>query len=97
MRVFLLVLLLGLTTTAVQAAAVAKLSVPGMTCSVCPITVRKALTGLPGVLGAEVDYDSRSAEVTYDPDKVAPGDLLKATADAGYPSRLVVPGAESKR
>lgn len=106
MRVFLLMLaLLGAGPVAADSAAdsaagsdaVARLSVPGMTCPVCPITVRKALTAVPGVTEARVDYDSRSAWVRYDPARVAPAALLQATADVGYPSQLVAPVAGESR
>lgn len=91
MRVLLLMLSLWSAVAAAAPAAesrVADLSVPGMTCPVCPITVRKALTALPGVVSAEVDYDSRSATVVYDPARVDVARLRQATADAGYPSEL---------
>ena len=40
------------------------LSVPGMTCAACPITVKKALTKVEGVTKAEVSYENREAIVT---------------------------------
>lgn len=62
------------------------LSVPGMTCAACPITVKKALTRVDGVSKAEVNLDKRQAVVTYDDTKTDVETLTKATADAGYPS-----------
>ena len=62
------------------------LSVPGMTCAACPITVKKALTRVDGVSKAEVNFDKRQAVVTYDDTKTDVETLTKATADAGYPS-----------
>ena len=64
------------------------LEVPGMTCGTCPITVRKALERVPGVLQARADFDTKTATVTYDPDKATPKALTQATANAGYPSRI---------
>lgn len=64
------------------------LEVPGMTCGVCPITVRKALEKVPGVSKAQADFDSKTATVTFDPDKTNTEALLKATANAGYPASL---------
>ncbi|MGH8584060.1 MAG: mercury resistance system periplasmic binding protein MerP [Gammaproteobacteria bacterium] len=64
------------------------LSVKNMSCPVCPITVRKALEQLPGVTDAKVDLDTKTATVTYDPDKADTDALIKATTDAGYPSSL---------
>jgi mercuric ion binding protein len=64
------------------------LELKNMTCSVCPITVKKALEKVPGVTSATVDFDKKSASVTFDPDKASPATLTKATSDAGYPSTL---------
>jgi periplasmic mercuric ion binding protein len=62
------------------------LNVENMTCAVCPITVKKALQRVPGVTDANVDFDKKTASVSFDPDKANPAALTKATADAGYPS-----------
>ena len=62
------------------------LEVKNMTCAVCPITVRKALEKVSGVTSATVDFDKKTASVTFDPDKASPATLAKATSDAGYPS-----------
>jgi mercuric ion binding protein len=62
------------------------LSVPGMTCAACPITVKKALSRVDGVSKAEVSYERREATVTFDDTKVSVQKLTKATANAGYPS-----------
>ena len=64
------------------------LDVQNMTCAVCPITVKKALERVPGVTDAKVDFDRKTASVSFDPDKTSPAALTKATADAGYPSSV---------
>lgn len=64
------------------------LSVPTMDCPVCPITVKKALTGVEGVSKAEVNFDKRQATVTFDDAKANVEKLTKATANAGYPSSV---------
>lgn len=64
------------------------LDVPGMTCKFCPITIRKALKKVPGVTNAKADFDSKTATVTFDPDKTSVEELTKATANAGYKSTL---------
>jgi mercuric ion binding protein len=60
------------------------LAVGGMTCSLCPITVRKALERVPGMLEAKADYATRRAEAKYDPDRTTPQALVKAVNDAGF-------------
>ena len=64
------------------------LSVPGMTCAACPITVKKALTKVEGVSRVDVSFDKREAAVTFDDAKTSVDALRKATTDAGYPSEL---------
>ena len=65
-----------------------KLSVPGMTCAACPITVKKALSNVEGVSKTDVNFDKREAVVTFDDAKTSVQKLTKATADAGYPSSV---------
>jgi mercuric ion binding protein len=62
------------------------LAVPGMTCGVCPITVNKALTAVPGVEKVSVNEVKKDAVVTFDDAKTNVKALIKATTDAGYPS-----------
>ncbi|WP_411961217.1 mercury resistance system periplasmic binding protein MerP (plasmid) [Pseudomonas mandelii] len=64
------------------------LSVPGMTCAACPITVKKALTKIDGVTKVEVSFENREAIVTFDDTKTNAPALTKATEDAGYPSSV---------
>ena len=64
------------------------LDVQNMSCAVCPITVKKALDKVPGVTSAKVDFDKKTASVTFDPDKANFAALTKATSDTGYPSTV---------
>lgn len=65
------------------------LSVPGMTCSACPITVKQSLTKVSGVNKANVSFEKKEAVVTFDDAKTNVQSLMKATKDAGYPSSVV--------
>lgn len=65
------------------------LSVPTMDCPVCPITLKKALTGVDGVSKAEVNFDKRLAVVTFDDAKATIEKLTQATTNAGYPSKVL--------
>ena len=95
-RTLLFALVLGLTTmsspfiSATQAAEIktVTLDVPGMTCKFCPITIRKALEKVPGVTKAKANFDTKTATVTFDPDRTNVETLTKVTANAGYPSTL---------
>jgi len=64
------------------------LKVDNMTCSLCPYTVKKSLVQVPGVEKAEVDFDSKTVQVTFDPAKADIAMLTEATGNAGYPSQL---------
>lgn len=64
------------------------LSVPGMTCAACPITVKKALTKVDGVSKVDVAFDQREAAVTFDDARTTVQALTKATANAGYPATV---------
>lgn len=64
------------------------LSVPGMTCSVCPLTVKKALKKVDGVQKVSVTFEPKDAIVTFDDSKTSVDKLREATAKAGYPSAL---------
>ena len=84
----LIALAAALSTPAWAATKTVTLSVPGMTCAACPITVKKALTKVDGVQKAEVSYGKREAVVTFDDAKTNADALTKATANAGYPSSV---------
>lgn len=85
------IFLAALTFTNVSLAAVQhiKLSVPGMNCAICPITVKKSLTSVEGVTFVEVVYDTKTAHVSYDDSLTNIDSLRFATEYVGYPSELI--------
>jgi mercuric ion binding protein len=94
MENFMKKLLAGLMLAMVAVPAVAAvktvtLSVPGMNCATCPITVKKALGKVEGVTKTEVNLEKRAAVVTFDDARTNLEALTRATGDAGYPSTLV--------
>jgi mercuric ion binding protein len=64
------------------------LDVKNMTCELCPITVKRSLEKVSGVSVVRVNFDKKTATVTYDPDKAQPESLIRATTNAGYPSAV---------
>lgn len=82
------ILALGFTTSAFAALRTVTLSVPGMYCAVCPITVKKALEKVPGVSKVRVSYEKKEALVTFDDAKTTIDALEDATFEAGYESKL---------
>jgi len=98
MRTVFWVLLLAVTGVLITSTAALAvelktitLSVDKMTCNMCPITVKKALRKIDGVSEVSAKYAGNGigwATVTYDSTKVKTEDLIFATEQAGYPSRL---------
>ena len=89
MRKLLAALIIGLPMSAFAAAPqTAVLDVQNMTCSMCSVTIRKALEKVPGVIDAKVDYDHKTATVKFDGDKTNPSALMKATTNADFPSTV---------
>lgn len=64
------------------------LSVPGMDCAACPITVRKALEKVPGVQKVSATLEPKEAIVTFDDAKASIENLLEATKKAGFPANV---------
>lgn len=84
-----LTLALIVSVPAIAATKTVTLSVPGMNCASCPITVKKALGKVPGVANTDVNLDKREATVTFDDARANVEALTRATRDAGYPSTVV--------
>jgi mercuric ion binding protein len=80
-------LLLAAALPALAANKTVTLSIPSMTCPVCPITVKKALKAVPGVSRVDVSFDKKDAVVSFDDSKTSVAALTKVTGDAGYPSK----------
>ncbi|MEX0741385.1 MAG: mercury resistance system periplasmic binding protein MerP [Phycisphaeraceae bacterium] len=62
------------------------LSVANMTCSACPITVKKALSRVEGVSKIDISAKTHEAIITFDDSKASLQKLTEATGNAGYPS-----------
>ena len=86
--IFMAAVLIAFSSPLLAAQKTVTLGVPGMTCGACPITVKKAISRVDGVTQTEVDFDSRQAGVTYDDTKANADQIMKATANAGYPATL---------
>lgn len=52
------------------------------------ISVTRSLTRIDGVTKADVSLEKAEAVVTFDDTKTSVEALLKATKDAGYPSKV---------
>lgn len=68
--------------------ATTELRVEGMTCGHCAQTVTRSLQQLSGVERAQVDLDSGSARVEYDPNRTRPEEMVEAVREEGYSAQL---------
>ena len=84
----LIAILASSSAAALAGTKTVTLAVPGMDCEACPITVRKALSRVPGVAKVSASLARKEAVVTYDDSKATLDALTKATANAGYPSTV---------
>ncbi|GHU71106.1 copper chaperone CopZ [Clostridia bacterium] len=62
----------------------AKLKVSGMMCDHCVAAVTKAVTGLSGIGGVQVDLKAGTVDVEYDPSSASVGKIRAAIEDQGY-------------
>ena len=82
------VLAVPAVTPAWAATQTVTLSVPGMTCAACPLTVKNALSKVEGVSKTNVTFEPREAVVTFDNARTSVQKLTQATTNAGYPSSV---------
>jgi mercuric ion binding protein len=83
------VILTGASMATSAASKTVTLAIPSMDCPVCPITVKKALSQVPGVSQTDVNFERRQVVVTFDDAKSNVGALTESTRNAGYPSTAV--------
>lgn len=62
----------------------ATVKITGMSCAACANRVEKAVSTLPGVISARVNFALENMTVEYDPAGVTTGDILRRVEDAGY-------------
>jgi len=65
------------------------LSVPGMKCPACPITVMVAIKRVNGVKSVNVNLENKRAEVSYDDQLTNISKLQVATKNIGFPSQVI--------
>ena len=87
MTLIISVLMMPISVNAAENKTVT-LDVPGMTCEICPITIKKALNKVPGVIAVKSDFENKTTAVTFNPEKTNIQAITKATANAGYPSSV---------
>lgn len=82
-------LVIGTSLWARAATRTVTLAIPTMDCPVCPLTVKRALSKVPGVSQVTVTYEKRQAVVMFDDTKADVSTLTESTKNVGYPSTMV--------
>lgn len=70
------------------AAETTVLTVENMTCELCPLTVKTAMERVPGVTSVVIDFDAKTATVTFDPAAATIEAIAAASANVGYPAHV---------
>ncbi len=80
--------LAGVVTPVWTATRTVTLAIPRMHCALCPVTVKEALSRVPGVRQTKVSLAKKDAIVTFNDSKTTVAALTMATKNAGYPSTV---------
>lgn len=64
------------------------LNVQNMTCAMCKFTIKKALSSVSGTERISVDFEDKTATVTFNPQETNSNELIKAVTNAGYPATV---------
>lgn len=63
-------------------------AIKNMTCALCPITVHKAMSNVAGVKSVDVNFESKTATVEFDPAVTTVDEIAQSSTNAGYPAAL---------
>ena len=81
---------LSFTAVAMAAEQTITLAVEGMTGSMCPKTVQKAINAVPGVSQCTASYEDKvgTAVVTFENSVTSIDTIVAASTEIGYPAQL---------
>lgn len=63
-------------------------AIKNMTCPTCPITVKTAMGRVAGVKLVKIDFNAKTATVSYDASQTTPAKIAAASTDVGFPAQL---------
>ena len=81
--------ILTILATSFCIADVIKLQIYDMHCPPCSCAVQKSISRLQGVSSVNIDPKLQQANVDFDPQIITIEDILKATEDIGYRSKVI--------
>ena len=79
----------GNSASITSTAAIATINLPTLKCNTCVATVKRALTSMDGVEGAEVDLQAKNVTVHYLAAKLNIGGIETGISKAGYDANTV--------
>jgi len=62
-------------------------AIENMTCALCPVTVKKAMSKVDGVQSVKVDFETKTATVRFDPAQTNIAAIAAASTNVGYPAK----------
>ncbi len=68
------------------------LAVDNLFCASCPYIVKQTLAQVPGVRAVQVSFEKKTAVVSFEDTQTNVAALTQATANMGFPSRLLEQG-----
>ncbi len=71
--------------------ATEELEIEGMTCEACAAGIESALRDLPGVAHAQVSFEQKKAQISYDPSEISTGKFIETVANTGYKASKIEP------
>ncbi len=63
-------------------------AIENMTCALCPVTVKKAMSNVSGVKSVNVNFDAKTATVEFDPAITNADEIAQSSTNAGYPATV---------
>jgi len=63
-------------------------AIENMTCALCPVTVKKAMSNVTGVKSVNVNFDAKTATVEFDSTETTVDEIAQSSTNAGYPATL---------
>ena len=88
-KILLALIFLAATSGAFAAEKTGTFAIEKMTCALCPITVKKAMTSVIGVKVVTIDFERKLATVVFEDSETATDTIAEASANSGYPATLI--------
>lgn len=86
MRTLVSIVMACLPATAMAEQRQDHYAIENMTCALCPLTVKMAMSSVQGVLSVSIDFATKTATVIFDDAKTDSARITEASTNAGYPA-----------